>query len=695
MPTPRKLSIFALSGLLALLVLSVSQCRLDMLLKPGAHASPKLTVAPTQVRDSARAGSDDVRRTDVAITNAGDGSFTWSATKDKGWIAVAPAEGGAPGTLGVSLDAHGLAPGTYTGTVTVHAPGAEDSSVAVAVTFLVQRAGLLVTPDVVTHATNVNSNAVFNDTLRISNGGNGVLVWTASKSKSWVTLGAVAGTGPGSVPVTIRSAGLAAGTYTDEIVITAPSAEGSPARIPVTLTVYQPGLLVLPTLVHDSANVGTVTPVTAVLKVSNTSGGSITWTATKSRPWVTLSKAAGGAPPLDSVTVTMNTAGMIAGTFRDTIVFRSPEATNDPLKIPVQLDILRPMLSLKPSAITDAAQPNETTKRVHALAITNAGRGFLSWTATRDSAWISLSLAADSTADTISVTLDPTGLPPGTHRGNIVVTAPGALGSPDTVPVTLSIQAPCTQSPVVPDAVVAGTLNASDCIAPRRPGSRADLYSIAAFAGDTLSLRLTASFNSYLVLTDAADGVLAQNDDCVPETRTACIKNFAVPASGQYIIEVTTSAPGETGNYTLTVVRELAPSAPQALGQFHKDAVTPIAIGGTTPEDGVAFKGTISDPNDADSVRFEIELEPLGSPFTDVRTHQSAFVAASRGSVSATVPAAGLTNNTGYHWQARACDRTGRCSAWLKYGGNAETAPDFTVTIGAPPPPGAPPGGKP
>ncbi|HXM38579.1 MAG TPA: pre-peptidase C-terminal domain-containing protein [Gemmatimonadales bacterium] len=678
MPTPRKLSVFALSGLLALLVLSVATCRLDMLLKSGTNVHPMLSVAPKEVRDSARAGSDDIRRASVAITNAGGGTFTWSATKDKGWIAVSPTDGSAPGTLNIALDAHGLAPGTYQGNVTVHAPGTGDSTAAVAVTFVVQRAGLIVTPGFLTRSTNVNSNAVFKDTLRISNSGNGVLVWSASKSKSWVTLGTVAGTGPGSVPVTINSSGLAAGTYTDEIVITAPGSEGSPARIPVTLNVFLPGLAVLPTAIHDSANVGSTRPQTDTLTVTNTTGGTITWTATTKRTWVSLSKVAGGAPPPDSVVVTLNPVGLVIGTYRDTVVFRSPEATNNLVRVPIQFDVVRPVLSVKPVAITDAALPADTVKRAHALAITNAGRGTLAWSAAPDSAWITLSALTDSVADTITVSLDPTGLPPGTHRGKIVVTSPGATGSPDTVAVTLSIGAPCAESPIVPDAVIAGTLSATDCFAPRRPASRADLYSFPAAAGDTISLRLTASFNAYLILTDAAGAVLAQNDECPGETRTACIKNFAVPAAGQYIIEATSFAAGEMGTYTLSVVRERAPAAPQGLGQFRKDGVTAIPVGTVTPEDAVVFKGAISDPNPTDSVRLEIELEPLGSPFTDARTQQSPFVSAAAGSVVVAANAVGL-NNTGYHWQARACDRTGRCSTWIAFGGNTETTADFTV----------------
>lgn len=590
MPTPRRLSVFALSGLLALLVLSVATCRLDTLIKPSAQTHPVLSVNPTDVRDSARAGSDDIRRASIAITNTGDGSFTWLATKDKGWISVSPTEGNPPATLDVSLDAHSLAPGTYQGSVTVHAPGTADSTVAIAVTFVVQRAGLVVTPGSVTHETNVNSNAIFNDDLHISNSGNGPLLWTASKRRSWVTLSALAGAGSATITVTVNSTGLAKGMYSDTVVVTAPGAEGSPARIPVTLTLFAPGLAVTPALVRDSALAGSTAPRTETLRVTNSGTGTITWTAVKTEPWVTLSKIAGGAP--EDVVVTLTPTGLPAGTHRDTVVFSSPEATTGPLK----------------------------------------------------------------------------------------------------VPVTFVIQRPCTEVPIAVDAVRTGTLAPPDCEAPHRPGSLANVYSLTATAGDTLSIRLTGTFDAYLILTDGAGAaVLAQNDECLPETGTACIMDFPVTATGRYLIEATSAAPGETGPLTISVVRERSPGAPQAIGQFHRDGTTPIAIGAATVEDAVVFRGRISDPNDADSVRLEIEIEPLGSPFTNAGTHQSPLMSAGSGSVTVSVTAVGLTNNTGYHWQARTCDRTGRCSSWLAFGGNPETAADFTVLVAPPPPgPGAP-----
>lgn len=683
MTTPTTLRTkLAWGALIGTIVLSVATCRVDMLLKSAAQATTAaLNVSPTEVRDSARAGSDEIREIDVTIANAGDGGFTWSATKKKGWVALDPTSGGVPATLTIALDAHGLSPGTYEDTVTIHAPGLADSTARIAVTFVVQRAGLNVSPRSLTHITNVNSDAVFRDTLRITNSGSGTLIWTANESEPWITLGAIAGVGPGTLPVTIDSRGLPSGTHTGDIVIAAPGAEGSPARVPVTLTVFEPGLAVTPGAIRDTVNFGAAAPIPVPLTVGNSGGGTITWTATKSHPWVSLSKTGGGAPPNETVIVTLLPLGLPAGTHRDTIVFHSPEATNDPLRVPVQLDILQARLVLTPDTITDTAPLGDDDEREHPLAITNGGGGPLNWTAVATAPWIELSKQADDRADTITVRLDPDDLPAGTHRGAIVVTAPGAANSPDSVAVVLTIQGACTVTPLVPDAMVTGTLTPADCNAPHRNGRRADLYGVFAAAGDTLSFRMTGTFDAYVILVDDDDDVMAQADGCPSEMQTACIRNFVVRSSGQHVVEATSDDPGETGAYTLTVIRERPPVPPQGLGQFRSNGSTQIPIGGTTPEDTVLFRGAVSDPNDTDSVRLEIEVEPLGSPFSDARTHESAWVSAANGSVPVTVRA-GLDENTGYHWQARTCDRTGRCSVWLKFGENPETAADFTVSTG-------------
>ncbi|MFN2570250.1 MAG: BACON domain-containing protein [Gemmatimonadales bacterium] len=687
MARSRSIRQLCLSGTIALLALSVA-CRLDMLLKPTGAARSQLTVAPREVRDSARAGSHDIRSVDVAIDNDGGGSFTWTASDHSPWIQLDPQDGEAPGTLTISLDPEDLGPGVYEGDVTIVAREAGDSQfTTIAVTFVVQRAGLSVTPTSIEHSTNVNSNQSFNETLHVSNSGTGQLNWTASKSRPWVTLGATSGSGEGDIPVTINSSGLSGGTYHDDIVVTAPGALGSPVRVSVTLTVLAPGLAVNPSSIHESAPAGSTTPVTKNLHVSNSGNGAITWSATKHQPWVSLSQTSGGAPA--DVTVSLDPTGLPPGIQRDTIVFSSAEATNGSIEIPVEFEIVQPGLSVTPPSINATADAGDNKKQNFDLRVTNSGGGTLGWFASTDADWISVDQLGGIAPSTLTVTLDPRDLGAGTHTGNVTITSPGAAGSPFVVPVQLVISSkPCNAIGLDPDVQRPGTLDANDCEAPHRPGSFANVYSFDANGGDTYSIRLEAGFDAYLILSDFNGNVLAQNDECPGESGTACIREFTVPSGGRYFIEATSTAPGATGPLTITVVRERPPTPTQELRQLRSDGNTPIGIGETIPDNTVVFRGKVNDPNKTQAVRLEIELEPLGSPLTNVATHTSAFVDPG---ATTTVTAGGLTDS-GYHWQARTCDDTGRCSVWLQFGNNAETDADFSVAV---PPPGGSPARRP
>ena len=680
----RSLRHFWLLGALVLASVSFA-CRLDMLLKSKNPPRAVLTISPAQVRDSAREGSGDERHATVEFTNTGEGALKWSATEHSAWLRLDPAGGEVPGSLSIIMDPENLDAGVYESDVAVLATSTESADTqpaSIHVTFVVQRPGLSVSPTTIEHSTTLNSNESFTTAIQVSNSGTGQLTWTASDDKSWISLGTNSGNGNGSLPVTINSTGLAGGTYHGTITVTSPGALGSPAHVAVTLNVLAPGLAVTPSSIHAAAATGSTTPKTETLHVTNSGNGTITWTATKTAPWLSLSKATGGAP--DDVIATLDPTGLPPAVYTDTIVFTSPEATNRVVKVPVEFTISTPGLSVTPPSITETALRNDGKKKDD-LTITNSAGGTLAWFASADQPWISLSAIGGLAPSTLSVTLDPTGLAVGVYTGTVTVSSPGAAGSPVLVPVQFTItQKACNEIALTPDVTRTGTLDPNDCEAPHRPGSLANLYGFNATAGDVMSIRLTADFDAYLILTDAAGNVLAQNNECPGETGTACIMDFPIAANGHYLIEATSAAPGVMGALTISLVRERAPTPPQGLGQFRSNGSTPINVGDPTPETEVVFKGRVDDPNDGQQVRLEIELEPLGSPFTGFPTNMSDFVSAGGNGSQVAVRAPGLTNNTAYRWQARACDNTSRCSVWLPFGNNADNAADFQVVL--PPP---------
>jgi hypothetical protein len=628
--------------------------------------NPVLTVTPTTIRDSANAGTSPVQ-VSLQIANTGTGgSIAWSAVKDSAWIGLSASSGSTPATLIDTLNPTSRPAGTYQGTVTVttSAPGALGTPAKIAVTFVIQQPVLVVTPATVTHSTNVGS-ASFTDILRIANGGTGPLSWTAAHNlaHNWLALDKTSGGVPDQIQLTTSSSGLAAGTYRDTVVVTAAGASGSPDSIPVTLTVFQPVLVVSPAVVPDSANVGTTASRTTTLHVTNAGNGTLSWTATKTASWVGLSKTSGGAP--DSVMVTLSPASLPAGTQRDTIVFSSPEANNSPIKVPVQFNILQPALSVTPATLADSAIQGDTTSRVKTLTVANTGRGNLSWSATRDSAWITLSPSSAPAPSTLTVTLHPGGQPVGTYNGKVVVTSTNATGSPVTIPVTLSIKPPPILS-VSPSTYSDSALQGS--------------------APHSFQLHMTNTGPGTLTWTATKDTTwvaLSKSAGGAPDSTTVTLTPGGL-AAGPHTGSVTVTAPGAAGspktvqvNFKITA----PPNAPTNLGQFQSDGTTPIPTcpdpnchtGGLVVTSAtVVLAATVTDPDPGALITLNVQVTDGTTTYNNGTT--TAVLPGNVAFYRITVPAGGTALTAiSYTWKAQACDQSGRCSALVSHGGS----PDF------------------
>jgi len=435
-------------------------------------------------------------------------------------------------------------------------------------------------------------------------------------------------------------------------------------------------LVVNPDSLRASADSGSLDSVTTTVRVASADGVALTWTATETAPWMTLS------PAPDSLIVTLHPATLSQAVHLDTIRFWSPQG-NDTVKVPVVFDILPAAAHLvvsptsrDTSAVVRSAQPD-----TFSLRIKNKGALPLTWTAAPNATWVTLSdsggtvPAQDTTSTTVLVTLRPDTLSTGSHSGRIVFSAGGASGSPDTVPITYRID-PCAET-VIPtlDATRTGSITLSDCGAPQRAGRQAKLYRVQAAAGDTLTFRLTSAFNAYLILTDSAGTVMLDENDQCPAALTACLTPFNVSTAGRYVIEVTSTNPAETGAFTLSAVKERAPSLPQAIQQLRGDSAAPIGSGLITPESLAVFKATVNDPNPGDSVRLAIELLETSSTFTGPSNYQGAFAGVGQ---TSWIRVPGLRDDALYHWRAQTCDKTSRCSGWLDFG-NPDPAVDFYV----------------
>jgi hypothetical protein len=211
---------------------------------PPPIAPPAIGVSPTSLSFTATQGGANPATQTVNISNTGDGTLSWTANDNAPWLTLSPASGTGNGAVTLTVTTGTLIAGSYSTTVTLNATGADP--VTVPVTFTVATAP--VPPAIGVSPTSLSFTAIkggsdpATQTLSISNTGNGTLNWTAVDNAPWLTLltllGQASGTGNAVVPVSVSTGGLAVGTYTGSITISATGATS--VTVPVTLNIKRP-----------------------------------------------------------------------------------------------------------------------------------------------------------------------------------------------------------------------------------------------------------------------------------------------------------------------------------------------------------------------------------------------------------------------------------------------------------------------
>jgi PKD repeat protein len=385
-------------------------------------------------------------------------------------------------------------------------------------------------------------------TLDVANTGGGQMSWTASENAPWLSVAPASGTNAGAITVTPSISGLAAGTYTTDVTVAAAGATGSPRTVPVTFTVNPPPpvLAVSPGSLAFSGTAGGASPAAKTLDVSNTGGGSMSWTVAESAPW--LSVTPGSGTNAGTITVTPAIAGLSPGTYTTDVVVTAAGAGGSPKTIVVTFTVdppATPALAVAPSSLTFSATAGGASPAAKTLDVSNAGTGTLNWSASESAPWLSVSPGSSSGAGTITVTPAIAGLSAGTYTTDITVSAAGAAGSPKTIPVTLDVAA----APAL--AVAPGSLS----FTATQGGANPAAQNVSVTNGGGGSLSFTAA-------DDASWLAVSPSSGAAPATLSVA-PSVAGLAQGTYTATVTVSAAGVSGS-PKTVAVTLTVTAPPA-----------------------------------------------------------------------------------------------------------------------------------
>jgi uncharacterized protein (TIGR03437 family) len=199
-----------------------------------------------------------------------------------------------------------------------------------------------------------------------------------------------------------------------------------------------PTLGATPSSLQFAYTAGGAVPAAQSIQIANSGSGTLTWTATSSQSWLTVSAASGTAP--STVSVSVAPASLSVGTYNGTVTITASGAANSPLSVTVTLTVAAAVLTASPQSLTFNYIVGSGAPAAQTVSIANTGVGTLSWTASSSVFWASLSAASGTAPATLSVSVNPANLAAGSYTGSLQISATGASGSPASIALTLVVQ---------------------------------------------------------------------------------------------------------------------------------------------------------------------------------------------------------------------------------------------------------------
>ncbi len=408
-------------------------------------STPTIGVSPASLTFNYQSGGTVPAAQSFAVSSSGT-AFSYTVSTSATWLAATPASGSTPGNVSVSVNPQSLAAGTYTGTVSITSSGASNSPKTVAITLNVTAALLptiSVSPTSLTYSFQIGGTTPTAQIVTLSSSGNAVSFTTAT-SATWLSATPASGSTPSTLSVSVNPSGLAAGTYTGSVTITAAGASNSP-KIPVTLTVTAAqtnNLSASPSSLSFSYQSGGATPAAQTVSLSSTSA--LSYSASAIGGWLSVTPASGSTP--GSLSVSVNPASLAAGSYSGTITVTAAGASNSPLKIAVGLTVssppsTNPSLNIAPGTLTFSYVSGSTSTGTQNLSITSTGSALGLTVAASGGSWLTVTPTSGTTPATVKVSANTAGMAAGTYNGTITITSTGAANSPQKVPVQLVVTA--------------------------------------------------------------------------------------------------------------------------------------------------------------------------------------------------------------------------------------------------------------
>lgn len=455
---------------------------------PG-DPGPVLTVSPPAVAASTFDGATDVVEDTLKITNTGNKPLHWSLasqvqlaslSEESGfqqrieWLHVDPRMGNiAPGKteiVHVSMQSQSLFTDVYSGIISFQADQkALNSPQSIALSLMV-RPPCEAQPSVTSILARVSTGqkAILSHqlSLHVPGGCREKLSWQASSQSDWLTVSPAQGTldaqSSTDMALTVDGTKLAPGLYTGSFVLkTAQSSQ----MISVQTTVLPTGaqtassLAVTPAHLSFTLSPGQASSTQQSLSLANTGQAGLSWQITGGAPWLLIQTLQGALDAGGSVDipVRVTAADLAAGSYTAQVQVTAMDSTaqavmSGPQTVAINLMVTQQTVqtctfSASPSTLTFQATLLDTTPQAQEIALTSTGACGVTWNASTDASWISLSSTTGSNTsggNKLSIAVNSAGKILGTYRGHVTLTAydsngASIKGSPQVITIVLNV----------------------------------------------------------------------------------------------------------------------------------------------------------------------------------------------------------------------------------------------------------------
>jgi uncharacterized protein (TIGR03437 family) len=373
-----------------------------------------------------------------------------------------------PGTLGLqATPSASLQPGTYTGNVSVTATGpagaALNSPVVIPVVLQLTSGTISATPAAgLSFSQSTGGPAPPAQSVSVTSNIPGLTFFPSAYDGGigWLSVSTTTGTTNGSFNVSVDGSKLTIGSYSGKVIVLSPYAAGSPAVIPVTLTVNT-GTISAPTTTLSFTQVQGGQAAAQNVTVSG-SPGSLNFTVTTSATWLTATPSSGTTPA--TVQVGISAGSLQAALYNGTVTITSAGASNSPINIPVALAVVSPQtFTASPTTLNFSYIIGLTAPQAQTFQLSSGGTAPFTVTTPSSASWLQVSPTSGNTTATLTVSVNTQGLAAGNYSATITISSPySQTAAAASVTVNLTV----TQITVQPVAITNAASYAAGVIAP-------------------------------------------------------------------------------------------------------------------------------------------------------------------------------------------------------------------------------------